>query len=309
MEFGEYIGTLCDTDSFETSKARLGVDLFKAAGSYTEIKEDTVKKWISGARNCSIRTYFPESEIDEEQFIAYFRRRTRAPGSWEEIQKAFSSKISAGVDSKGICVDLTTADPEVFYWSLLNQFQRIFHLPESEREANDLASPVSAPPQKQITSEQVQKLFLEEVQQYKVMDIINRKPAIFNRYDTADLSVFLDRIDILLPHNNPYDASLNASIRSFVEDLRLKVITIDANLNRRFPSDDETASINMENHEEDCGNYPNPCGIPEFTPELFNSACDPVALLGIVVREWGNFRDKMNRLFEDISSWQNKPSA
>ena len=305
MKFGEYIEILASTGLFGKSKVRFASGLFGAAAINTEFSEEAVKTWINGTRSCNIKRYFPEMKMDDEQFIAYFRKRTKAPGSWKKIQKAFFSKFAAAVETEDICVDLATEDSEVFYWSLLNQFQRIFHLPESERTVKNSVAPMSAPPQNQITSEQMYKLFLEGVHQYKVMDIINRKPAILNREDSASLNVFLSKIDILVPYHSPYDDSLYASMRSFIDALRIQVLTLDANLNNRFSFEDETASINMED-DKDCDEYPNPLGLPELTPELIKSAYDPIGLTEILVRGWGNFRDKMNLLFKDISSWQSK---
>lgn len=308
MKFGEYIEILVSTGLFGKSKAKVGIGLFEAAGPKKEFSEEAVKTWIRGIRSCNIERYFPEMEMDDEQFIAYFRKRTKAPGSWEKIQKAFSSKFSADGETEDICVDLATEDPGVFYWSLLNQFQRIFHLPESEREVKNSETPLITAPQRKLSSEEICDLFLKATRACEVMDTINRKPAILNRDDSARLNAFLDRMDFLIPNAAPCDALLSASIRSFIDALRIQVLTLDANLNRRFSFEDESASINMEDDKDwkknrRRGHRPE---LPDLSLNLILKSADPVNLGKIAVLEWGNFRDKMNRLFEDISSWQSK---
>lgn len=304
MTYGEYIETLYSTGFFGKNKLKFAHQLFLAAGPQADITENGVKTWLRGPKNYRTSAYFPDDSMKDAEFIRYIKSRTRDRNAWKDLQKAFSPQKTADPGAKDFRVDLNTADSEVFYWSLLNQFQRIFHLPESERKVGDIAEPM-LPSQNQRTNEQVRDLFLENVHHHKVMDLINRRPAILNREDSANLKVFLDRIDIQIPDYNPYDASLCASIQTFINALGIKVLTLDANLNNRFSFEDKTASINMENNE-DCDENPNPFGLPELTPELIKSAYNPIGLAEILVEEWGNFRDKMNLLFKDISTWQGK---
>lgn len=250
MNFGAYVDALLSTDFFGKSKAKIGSALFRAAGPCVSFSEEAVKTWINGTRSCNIERYFPEMKMNDAQFITYFRQRAKAPGSWEKIQEAFSSKFAAGEETRDICVDLTTEDPGVFYWSLLNQFQRIFHLPESEQEVRNSEAPIIAAPQRKFTREEIQDLFLKATSACEVMDTINRKPAILNRNDSARLNAFLDRMDFLIPDTAPCNDLLHSSIRSFIEALRIQVLSLDATLNNRFDFDDDTAFVNMEDDED-----------------------------------------------------------
>lgn len=305
MTLGEYIGALSSTDLFGENKAKFGQGLFEAAGSHVEVSEEAVKTWISGDRRCRVRRYFPDETIDETSFIRYFRQRTKAPDSWKKLQLAFQSMEPVDSVDEDSCVDLVTKDPDVFYWSLLNQFQRIFRLPESEREENDPTEPVTAPQQTELSPEQMRDMFLEAINQYKIMDIINREPAILNRHDAVCLNVFLEKMDMLTLNCNPLSSSLCASIKSFIDDLQLQVLSLDATLNNNFSFADENAAINMEGDEDLVTNTENVIrrlGIPELSAELIVDAADPVGLLKIAVEDWGNFRNKMNLLFKEISS-------
>lgn len=308
MKFGEYIKILASTDLFGKSKVGFASDLFKAAGPSTEFSEETVKTWINGTRSCSVRRYFPEMEMDDKRFIAYFRKRTKTSGSWKKIQKAFSSELIADVKTEDIFVDLETDDPEVFYWSLLNQFQRIFHLPASEIEIKNSEPPLITAPQRKPSSEEIRDWFLKLTDVCEVMDTINRKPAILDRDDSARLNAFLDRMDFLIPNAVPCNNLLCASIRSFIEVLRIQVLTLDANLNSRFSFEDKSASINMEEDEDwkKNRNSGHRSKISDLSLDLILESADPVNLGKLAVSEWGNFRDKMNLLFNEISSWQNK---
>ena len=217
MKYGEYIKILASTGLFGKSKVRFASGLFKAAGPNTEFSEEAVKTWINGTRSCNIERYFPEMKMDDKQFIAYFRMRTKAPGSWEKIQKAFSSEFIADVKTEDVCVDLVTDNPEVFYWSLLNQFQRILHLPESEREVKNSEMLTNAVPPRKPPNEEIRDWFLKLTDVCAVMDTINRKPAILDRNDSARLNGFLDRMDFLISNAMPCNDLLCASIKSFIE--------------------------------------------------------------------------------------------
>lgn len=210
MKFGEYIEILASTSLFGKSKVRFASDLFGAAAPSTEFSDEAVKTWINGTRSCRVGRYFPEMKMDDEQFIAYFRKRTKAPGAWKKIQKAFSSEFTADIKNGNVCVDLATEDSEAFYWSLLNQFQRIFHLPESEREIKNSETPLITTPQRKLSSEEIRDLFLKATRACEVMDTINRKPAILSRDDSARLNAFLDRMDFLIPNTAPCSDLLSA---------------------------------------------------------------------------------------------------
>jgi len=158
-------------------------------------------------------------------------------------------------------------------------------------------------------AEQLQALFLMAIHEYKVMDIINRKPAILNRLDSADLNNFLRDIDTILPAYNSCGGLLRASIESFSNALLIQVLSLDATLNNRFSFEDENASVNMEDTDTDLAEtdeVKNRLELPEFSLELIESAEDQFRLLRTGISEWGNFRDDMNRLFERIRLWSDK---
>ncbi len=318
MKFGEYIEILFSTGLFGKSKVSFAATLFGAAAINTNFTEEAVKTWINGTRSCSIKRYFPEMKMGDAQFIAYFRSRTKASVSWKKIQKAFSSKFTADVETEDLCVDLTTDDSEVFYWSLLNQFQRIFHLPESEREVKSSETPLIAAPQRKLSSEEIRDLFLKATCACEVMDTINRKPAILSRDDSARLNAFLDRMDFLIPNTAPCTDLLLSAIRSFIEALRIQVLSLDATLNSRFGFDDDTAFVNMEDDKDWNKSKEKGCRktgrrekvrspkLPDLSLDLILESANPVNMAKLAVSEWGNFRDKMNQLFSEISSWQIK---
>lgn len=305
MTIGEYIETIYGTGLFGKNKARFGTKLFQVAGSHVEVSEEAIKSYMYGRNECPVEKHFPDEAIDETEFIKYFRRKARGSDSLKGLQNAFRIlKTDDSVD-EDFCVDLETEDPDVFYWSLLNQFQRVLRLPESEREESNSTVPVTVPQQTELSPEQMRNMFLEAIDQYNIMDIINRKPAILNRHDSVCLNVFLEKMDMLTLNCNPLSSPLCASIKSFIDNLQLQVLSLDATLNNNFSFADEKAAINMEGDEDLAANTENitrRLGIPELSAELIVDAADSTRLLEIAVKEWGNFRDIMNLLFEEISS-------
>lgn len=310
MTYGDFIKVLYDTGFFGKNKAKFARTLFSAAHtSDQDASVDSVKTWLYGTRNCDTGKYFNDGKVDEKSFIRYLEQATRDPGSWRILQEAFSSQRASEPEALDFRVDLETNDSGMFYWSLLNQFQRIFHLPESEQEAKDSTIPLKIAPQKEITDKQIHSLFLKAIFDYKIMETINRKPAVLNREDSARLNTFLSLIDVLIPLNGSYKSSLYGSIGDFIRTLQSQVLSLDATLNNRFGFEDDTASVNMEDNEN-MGEHSKNISrveIPELSIELFEDADDPAHLLKIAVDEWGNFRNKMNYLYNMISSWQDEP--
>lgn len=314
MTYGDFIKVLYDTGLFGKNKARFARALFLAAHtSDQDASEDSVKKWLYGTRNCDTGKYFNDGKVDEKSFIRYLEQATRDPGSWRILQKAFSSQSASELEATDFRVDVETDDPKVFYWSLLNQFQRVFYLPESEREVKDSETAIIENPQRESPNEEIHDLFLKVTSACEVMDIINRKPAILNRDDSARLNAFLDRMDFLVPNTAPCNDPLLSAIRSFIEALRIQVLTLDTNLNSRFSFEDESASINMEDDKDWNENGSRKknrkkghrSNLPDLSLDLILESADPVNLAKLAVSEWGNFRDKMNLLFDEISSLQN----
>lgn len=305
MKFGTYVDTLASIGFGGKSKAMLGYNLFMAAGPCSKPSVEAVKTWLNGTRSCRVGRYFPEESIDEVQFISYFRRRTNGPTLWKQLQMAFGAIEEADTESGDFCVDLNTNDPDVFYWSLLNQFQRIFHLPESEREVNSSTAPIPTVSQNKPSVEQVRDIFLQYIDQFNVMNIINRKPAILNRDDSLKMDIFIDRMEPVVANCNPIDHPLYASINDFVHALRIQVLSLDATLNNRFGSENNTASINMEDHDEDWikdNKKVKQWWIPKLDAKLITYADNPAHLIGIANGGWESFKNKMNALYKDILS-------
>lgn len=176
MTFREYIEALYSTGLFGKNKAKIGATLFDKAGSSRSVSEEAVKTWMRGSRNCNIGMYFPNGIKEETKFIAHFKSVTKVPGSWKKIQDAFRQMKQ----DEYFCIDLETEDPDVFFWSLLNQFQRIFRLPESERDGREQGVSVTTAPQEErepttpatatrqeLSLEQIRTVFLDAFHQYR----------------------------------------------------------------------------------------------------------------------------------------------
>lgn len=140
MTFGEYVEILKGTGYFGNNKADIGLMLFKIAGTHEEISKSAIKKWLKNSDECNIHRYFPDESLNIDQFVKYFKSKTKAPASLKEMQNAFRMKISANLITGDCAVDLDTNDCDVFIWSLLNQFQRIFHLVETDYKSEDSSS-------------------------------------------------------------------------------------------------------------------------------------------------------------------------
>jgi len=117
------------------SQSKIVMELFKEAGASAYVLKETAKSWLKpdgkGHRNCRIHDYFPEDKLDETHFIKYLQIRVNT--SWKALQEIFRS-----INDDGI-IDVNTDNPDVFYWSLLNQFQKIYNLPLSEPDkSNDM---------------------------------------------------------------------------------------------------------------------------------------------------------------------------
>lgn len=193
-----------------------------------------------------------------------------------------------------------TADYRTFVETLIRRTQ---YDPGSHVQKSDTAH-------SKLRSEQLRELFLIAVREYKVMDIINRKPAIMTYDDSTNLNNFLRNIDTILPAHTSCDNLLRASIESFRNAVQIQALTLQATLNNKFPPKGENASVNMEDDDRDSvkGNkIKNRLGLPEWSLELVESA-EPKNRLDLIrlgISEWGNFRNEMNCLFERILSWSN----
>lgn len=130
MTFRFYINAI--NNIIKTSPPQIVKALFKEAGFNEVIPMETVKSWLkqgNGHRNCRIHDYFPEDKLDETHFIKYLQKRVNT--SWKELQEIFRP-----INNDGI-IDVDTDNEDVFYWSLMNQFQKIHNLPLSEPDKSN----------------------------------------------------------------------------------------------------------------------------------------------------------------------------
>ena len=153
--------------------------------------------------------------------------------------------------------------------------------------------------------EQIQDKFIKLIEEFNIMNIINRKPAVFNRDDSSNLNVFLRKLDVII--TNPYKSNSDSfdiyeNIKIFKNMLRIETMTIDAGLNNRFSFEDDSALINMEDEGEllESKIPANTFGIPEITQELILESVNPIGVMNIGIREWGNFRNEINLLYKKI---------
>lgn len=330
MTFREYIDALFSTGLFGKNKGMFARALFKEAITEpnSEPSLEAIKSWMYGNnRHCDTSRYFTNGSVEKDQFIAYFRKHTRDPSSWKKIQAVFRQLEP----DEAFRIDLDTDDRDVFFWSLLIQFQRIFRLPESEREGREQGAPVTTAPQ-ELSPEQIHAIFLDALHRYKIMDIINREPPILNRKDWHILDEFVWRIEGLRSACASRSSPLCLSIPAFIDALHIKADALDACLNITFGPDDENASFNMEGDEnfpEDKARALGLKTIPDLLYELIpvededdedcdedDEDCDedeyviydPIGLIHVARdADWKTFRRKMNHLYDDITSWKDEP--
>lgn len=137
MTFHDYIRTITGTKIFKGSQANVIIELFEKAGAAFDVNEDTAKGWFKPKgskghrRGSRIRKYFPKETINEANFIEFIR--SQANISWPKLQKAFHPLSEADC-----IVNLHTNDPELFYWSILNQFKKILKFPLTEMSAEKM---------------------------------------------------------------------------------------------------------------------------------------------------------------------------
>lgn len=157
-------------------------------------------------------------------------------------------------------------------------------------------------------STQRRDLFIKTAQQFKIMDSVNRKPAVLNRSDSANFNDFCDAIRDLVPYNSPPN-SLEKLIEIFHDNLLRQTIILDAMLSNQFGYDNESVSVNMEEIDANSEEYRRKMlgfGVYSLTDKVLGEAERPLELLKITDPEWGKFRYEMNHLFEKIRSWSDK---
>ena len=151
--------------------------------------------------------------------------------------------------------------------------------------------------------------FIETTNKYGIMGIINRKPAVLYRNDSAKLSVFIRYIEkyLITQYEQDYSGTdMYENINIFHEMLHIQSLSIEATLNRRYDYDDESAFIIMEEENPiEPERASRLCKIPEITTEIVLSSNEPLHLLDIAVKDWGSFRNEMNILYNEICAGAN----
>lgn len=187
MEFIDYIKPIQSYYNYK-NQHDVVIDLFQACGTQREVPSETAKSWLkkgAGHRNCTIKDYFPEKKLNEAGFIGFFKNRGNS--NWKELQTYFASINDDNV------IDLNTNIENDFYWSLLNQFQKIHNLPLSEKP---LVSGDAS-----ICNVMIE-IFKDSVEYYRITDFISWNPALFEftkiiiEYDLHQLAAdFVDDIE------------------------------------------------------------------------------------------------------------------
>lgn len=152
--------------------------------------------------------------------------------------------------------------------------------------------------------DQMRDTFIEFTERCKIMDIINRKPATLYRDDSSMFNAYLRKMDTLVlnPYKNDFGTnSLYVDIKTFLGMLRIQALSVEASMNSSFSYDDESVLIHMDDsdvEEEEANNENNL--IPRLSQEIAAAADDPLRLLSMSVRSWGNFRNDMNFVYNEI---------
>lgn len=193
MTFRDYIITIHSYCRCKSQHDTI-IKLFQAADAKSEVIPETAKSWLKtgkGHRNCTIKDYFPKDVLNETGFINFFESRIKS--DWKKLQTEFIS-----INDNNI-IDLHTNIAKDFYWSLLNQFQKIHNMPLSKK-----------PTELKDTSicNEIVNIFKETAEFYHITDLITRDPAL---------------LEFKLPNMN-YD--LQKSATRFIEAIEYNIITL-----------------------------------------------------------------------------------
>lgn len=202
MTFRDYIGAIAEY--VNGGQTQLVVDLFKTAGAIKDVEFSTASSWIrskgsKGYRRCTIRDYFPDDKLDEKYFIKFLKDRVNT--SWKELQETFRS-----INDDDI-VDVDTINQDLFYWSLLNQFQKIHGLPLSERPTAPISTTSNNEFHNSTPHREMIRIFKETSEYYQIINIINCEPSLIGMK--------------LLPTH----PDLLSLATRFVEDIQAELIT------------------------------------------------------------------------------------
>jgi hypothetical protein len=161
-----------------------------------------------------------------------------------------------------------------------------------------------------MSAAQMRKIFIDATEHFGIMEIINRQPAILYRSDSTKLEVFAGQIGELFIYTNKHatdDVVIFSNIKKFYEKLITQAMSIDHYMNTRFgwsdDPDDVPAFINMEEDVVPLEQQKDSrlAEIPELTSNLVSEAIDPLRLIEIAHKDWGNIRNELNLLYSEIA--------
>jgi len=255
-----------------------------------------------GKKDLAAKLFFDSSNLAPSRpydtariYDAVFKKESK--DAEEKIQNSLKYFLR---EFEGLLADIWNKNYEDFVTGLL---QRANVTPPKDIPVGGISTPLI---QSEISADQVRDLFLKITEHYGIMEIINRKPAVFYRKDSDNLYVYIGEVDGLIL-NSPSiknNMLLYVSMENFVEELRIQAFTIMANLNNHFDFEDESAFVDME--EDGASIEPNEPetmnGVLKSTPELVSTAANPLRLMETIFKEWGNFRNELNLLYEKIKS-------
>ena len=121
------------------------------------------------------------------------------------------------------------------------------------------------------------------------------------------LGVFDDLIRPLAGGNHSPD-SVEKHIQIFLDRLLRRTLSLNARLNHQFDYDDKTASVNMEETDEQYIQKLKALDVPELSKKLLTRVEDSLGLLKLTDDEWGNFKNNMNFLYDKICCWDDSKS-
>jgi hypothetical protein len=223
------------------------------------VQEETAKGWLkpensTGNRNCRINEYFPKDKANETGFIKFFSSRA-SKDAWKKLQRAFHP-----INDDSI-VNLNTDNPKVFYQSLLNQFLKIFRLPEAESNESDNDMPSTVFPFDS-KGEEIIEMFKQAVNDYKFEDLLKFEPDISS--DAIMLGVdknwvdnipkFMSTIKKELYLIGPDQSVIYYKINEFVNSLEEFICNLKAFM---VPSDNKTWILPQLENIDDSDIYMN----------------------------------------------------
>jgi len=257
----------------------------------------SLEKMHNGSRNISKKDASAIlTHIDKEKFAEYL-----SVLSHDALELLGDRLRENGITVSENEVDIACA--ELFASILTDCANGKSSLPKNVVDSEEVKNKMSP--------KQIRDTFIKAVDYYKIMEIINRKPAVIYRADSTSLNVFRNQTNtlIIVPfqrnENTGIDKATYASIKNFYDRIRILSLSVEASLNNRFDFEDESAFINMEEEaptekksKSNCAELPRLSR--EFIAENISESHDPLGLVELAIKQWGNFRDELNFLYNEI---------